>query len=110
MASHKTAETMDRPTTARDWIGAKVNLPGEKRHQKVNGKKFHIFRAHGMRLTFAITDGKKPPARAGLGRSVDWEFLKTVDESGGRRVGFAEADAKKAIAEKGYLLVKLPAA
>jgi hypothetical protein len=110
MASHKTAEIMERPTTARDWIGAKVNLPGEKHRQKTNGTKFHIYRAHGMRLTFAITDGKKPPARAGLGRSIDWEFLKTVDESGGRRVGFAEADAKKAIAEKGYLLVKLPAA
>jgi len=101
---------MERLTTARDWIGAKVNLPDERRRQKADGTKFHIFRAHGMRLTFAITDGKKPPARAGLGRSVDWEFLKTVDESGGRRVGFVEADAKKAIAEKGYLLVKLPSA
>jgi len=101
---------MERPTTARDWIGAKVNLPGEKHRPKANGTKFHIYRAQGMRLTFAVTDGKKPPARAGLGRSVDWELLKTVEESGGRRVGFTEADAKKAIAEKGYLLVKLPAA
>jgi hypothetical protein len=110
MASHKIAEPPERQTTARDWIGAKVNLPGEKRRQKTDGTKFHIYRAHGMRLTFAVTGGKKPPARVGLGKSVDWEFLKTVDESGGRRVGFAETDAKKAIAEKGYLLVKLPSA
>jgi len=45
-----------------------------------------------------------------LGRSIDWELVKTVDESGQRRVGFNEVEAKKAIAEKGYLLVKLPSA
>jgi hypothetical protein len=110
MTARKRVESLDRPTTTRDWIGAKVRIPGEKRSSKLNGKKFYIFRAHGMRLVFAVTNGDKPPARAGLGRSVDWELIKTIDESGEKRVGFEEAEAKKAIAKKGYLLVKMPTA
>jgi hypothetical protein len=43
-----------------------------------------------------------------LGRAIDWELVKTVPESGQRRVGFTDAQAKKAIAEEGYLLVRLP--
>ena len=103
-------QTFDRRTSARDWIGAAVRMPGTHPSPKPNGMNFHIYRAPGARLTFAVTDGPKPPARVGLGRSMSWELMKTVRETGQRRVGFSEADAKKAIAERGYLLVKLPSA
>jgi hypothetical protein len=99
---------LERRTTTRDWIGATVRVPGPKRAPKSGGTTFHIYRARGARLAFAITDGAAPPAQVGLGKPVTWELMKTVQETGQRRVGFTEADAKKAIAEKGYLLVKLP--
>ena len=101
-------DSLDRRTTARDWVGAAVRIPGTNPSPKPNGTKFHIYRAPHFLLTFAVTNGRKPPARVGLGRSIDWELVKTVDESGQRRIGFSEEEAKKAIAKKGYLLVKLP--
>ncbi len=110
MPANSGPQSLDRRTSARDWIGAAVRMPGTHPLPKPNGMKFHIYRAHGARLTFAVTDGPKPPAQVGLGRSMAWELMKIVRETGQRRVGFTEADAKKAIAEKGYLLVKLPSA
>jgi hypothetical protein len=103
-------QSFERRTSTRDWIGAAVRLPGAKPTPKPRGTKFHIYRAHGARLTFAVTAGPKPPAQVGLRKPIEWELMKTVQETGQRRVGFSEADAKKAIAEKGYLLVKLPSA
>ena len=110
MSARNGSDSPERPTTARDWIGAAVRLPGKRPSRKANGTTFHIYRAPGMFLTFAVTDGRKPPARVGLGKSVAWKLVKTVDETGQRRVGFDEAEAKKAITEKGFLLVKLPRA
>jgi hypothetical protein len=110
MPMNREADSHARRPTTRDWIGAAVRAPGDRPSRKPNGTKFHIYRAPHFRLTFAVTDGREPPARVGLGRSIDWELIKTVDESGQRRVGFSEVEAKKAIAEKGYLLVKLPSA
>ncbi len=107
MPANSEPDMLERRTTARDWIGAVVRTPGSGRQSRPNGAEFHIFRAPGFRLTFAVTNGPKPPARAGLGRSVAWEFVKTVSGSGQRRIGFSDDEAKKAIAEKGYLLVKL---
>ena len=111
MATSNETDSLDRRTTARDWVGAAVRTPGTARPSpKKNGTKFHIYRAPHARLTFAVTNGPKPPARVGLGRSIDWELVKTVEESGQRRIGFNEEEAKKAISTKGYLLVKLPGA
>jgi hypothetical protein len=101
------SDSLDRRTTARDWVGAAVRMPGSHPTPKKNGTKFHIYRAPHARLTFAVTGGLKPPANVGLGRSIDWELVKTVEETGQRRIGFSEEEAKKAISTKGYLLVKL---
>jgi hypothetical protein len=110
MTTSNGADSADRRITARDWVGAAVRIPGVRPSPKKNGTKFHIYRAPHARLTFAVTDGPKPPARVGLGRSIDWELVKTVEESGQRRIGFSEEQAKKAISAKGYLLVKLTSA
>jgi hypothetical protein len=110
MPINRESDSQARRPTTRDWIGAAVRSPGDRPSRRTSGTKFHIYRAPHFRLTFAVTDGREPPARVGLGRSIDWELVKTVDESGQRRVGFSEIEAKKAIAEKGYLLVKLPTA
>lgn len=109
MPTANRSDISTRRTTTRDWVGAAVRLPGVKPAPKRNGKTFHIYRAPRARLIFAVTDGPKPPAKVGLGRSVDWQLLKTVEETGQRRVGFSEDEAKRAIAEKGYLLVNLQA-
>jgi hypothetical protein len=94
------------PTQESDWVGAEVLAPGERHARRIGPVTFHVFRSSLEPDLFAVTDQGEssclPPCPRGA-----WLPFKVLPETGKRRVGFSEEDAKRGIANDGHYLFRL---
>jgi hypothetical protein len=91
-----------------DWVGAWVLEAGERRGPPIpGGMTFHIFRASASADLFVIADRKSPEHMPECPGGGEWRLFKVTPETGQRRVGFVEDDAKADIRKRGYHLVRI---
>lgn len=108
MARQKKFDPDIPPTSPGDWTGAAVVYPGERRAAPVpGGMTFHIFRASTNSGLFVITDRDDASVLPNCPRGGQWRAFKILPETGQRRVGFTEAEAKADILKRGFHLVEV---
>ncbi len=110
MKQRRSADLDIPPRAPSDWIGAWVLQAGERRAPPIpGGFEFHIFRASTNPALFAITDRRNPAVLPNCPGGGEWRLFKVVPETGQRRVGFSEAEAKSDIKRMGFHLAMLDA-
>ncbi|HEX9702349.1 MAG TPA: hypothetical protein VGA19_05815 [Rhodospirillales bacterium] len=109
MVNPKHDDTEIPETKPEDWVGAAIRPGGERGplRAKPGGMTFHVYRATNDHLLFAVVDKSDPAAFPPCPKGGTWEFFKTVPETGHRRIGFSEKEARADIERQGYHLNRI---
>ena len=98
------------PTSFEDWRHAHVRRGFRSKPPRPpipDGLTFHVFQASNNRKLFVVTDGRDPSGLVECPDSGLWIPRKTFRETGEKRIGMSEAEAKADIHRQGFHLMDL---
>jgi hypothetical protein len=91
-----------------DWTGAQIVRNGEPASRREAGKTaFVVWRNEDNPVYYLITPERERPRLPDPFERLTWDYVKTVWESGGQRVGFSEAEAKRDFEGRGFHLLRI---
>jgi hypothetical protein len=98
------------PTSFEDWRNAHARRPTRSQPPKppiAAGFTFHLFQASNNGKLFVVTAGRDPAGLVDCPAGGVWTPFKVFRETGEKRIGISEIEAKADIQRQGFHLMDL---